>query len=403
MSSPRPPLFTVRFLSLCLLTLLAYCNTSVFYSLYTYLEQLGIAQAWRGPILSASALSTMLAFLYVTPRLSVHNAPRAVYVGIALLIACGLGYLFATSTAGMLALRLINGSGIALLSAAAMTLLVAHIPPERSGQAFGFYSVAMLLPYSIVPFTFEHLGGLLPGTAYGYALMSLALAPAALVNLFLLRQRQAPTAQSARPSRQGVGFKAMLASVRVPSTGLLLLLNSVYYINFSALFFLSKSLFASRGLGSVGVFFSIQTALMLLVRLAANRLFDEVSKPLLILWCYALTGLGFAMLWCAQSHGMVVATALVLGLGMGVGPPSLNALMYALSEPPLKAVNSNLMVMALQAGNLVGPLLGGLAVGLAGHAGFLAVGLVANLGGVALSILFQRRGWTGHLNQGRAG
>lgn len=394
MSTQRPPLFTFRFVALCLLTLLAYCNTSVFYSLYTYLEQLGIAQAWRGPILSASALSTLLCFLFVTPRLTVRNAPRAVYAGIALLILCGLGYLFATGTAGMLSLRLLNGAGIALLSAAAMTLLVAHIPPSRSGQAFGFYSVAMLLPFSIVPAAFERLGGLLPGTAHGYALMSLALLPAALVNLFLLRQPQAAQSKATQPGR-GVGFQAMVASARVPSIGLLLLLNSVYYINFSALFFLAKSLFASRGLGSVGVFFSIQTALMLLVRLAATRLFDEVSKPLLILWCYALTGLGFALLWGAQTHATVVATALVLGLGMGVGPPALNALMYALSEPPLKAVNSNLMVMALQAGNLVGPLLGGLAVGLVGHEGFLAVGLAANLGGMGLSILFQRRGWTG--------
>jgi len=155
MSTQRPPLFTFRFVALCLLTLLAYCNTSVFYSLYTYLEQLGIAQAWRGPILSASALSTLLCFLFVTPRLTVRNAPRAVYAGIALLILCGLGYLFATGTAGMLSLRLLNGAGIALLSAAAMTLLVAHIPPSRSGQAFGFYSVAMLLRYSFSDMTEE--------------------------------------------------------------------------------------------------------------------------------------------------------------------------------------------------------------------------------------------------------
>jgi len=399
MSPRRPPLFTFRFTSLCLLMLLAYCNISIFYSLYPYLEDLGIAQQWRGLIISSSALATILCFLFVTPRLSERTAPRAVFAGIGLLIACGLAYLFVRDTLGLLVLRLVNGTGIALLTAAAMTLLVGEIPPERSGQAFGFYSVAMLLPYSIVPALFDHLGNFLPGPEHGYALMSLALVPAALVNLALLRHGRvrvaAKSPQGVDEGGRGVGFAVMLASARRPTTGLLLLLNSVYYVNFSALFFLSKSLFANRSLGGVGLFFSIQTGLMLVVRLAATRLFDEVSKPLLILWCYALTGLGFAMLLATHGQAMVVATALVLGLGMGVGPPSLNALMYGLSEQHLKAVNSNLMVMALQAGSFLGPILGGFAVGLLGYSGFLAVGLAANLGGIWLSLLFQRRGWTG--------
>ena len=69
--------------------------------------------------------------------------------------------------------------------------------------------------------------------------------------------------------------------------------------------------------------------------------------------------------------------------------------MYALSEDRLKAVNSNLMVMALQAGNFAGPILGGVAVGFLSYPGFLAVGLAANAGGMWLAVHFMRRGWTG--------
>ena len=159
MRPQRPPLFTFRFSALCLLMLLAYCNISIFYSLYSYLDALGIAQQWRGPIISSSALATIFCFLFVTPRLTERTAPAAVFAGIGLLIGCGLAYLLLHNTLGLLLLRLVNGAGIALLTAAAMTLLVDEIPPERSGQAFGFYSVAMLLPYSIVPAVFDHLGG----------------------------------------------------------------------------------------------------------------------------------------------------------------------------------------------------------------------------------------------------
>lgn len=394
MPPARPPLFTFRFLALCLFMMLAYCNISVFYNLYVYLESLGVPQQLRGPIIGSSALATIAGFLLFTPRQSEKNAPYAIFAGIALLISCGLGYLCVHAVPGLFALRLVNGLGVALLSSSATTLLVAHIAPERSGQAFGVYSVAALLPYSIVPCLFDQIGPLMPSPAWGYAVMSLALVPAAFINLALLRQNRGHAAR-AKEHAKAVGYGAMLTSLSTRRTALMLALNAVYYLNFGALFFLSKSLFASRGLGGVGIFFSIQTTLMILIRIFAARLFDEVRKPLLILWCYALTALGFGLLWLAEGQGMVTVSALVLGLGMGVGPPALNSLMYALSGDRLKGVNSNLMVVALQAGSFLGPILGGVAVGVIGYAGFLAVGLAANVGGMWLAALFLRRGWTG--------
>lgn len=397
---PRPPLLTFRFLALCLFTLLAYCNISVFYSLYLHLETLGVAQAQRGPIIGASSLATILCFLLASPWLTVRNAPLWIFAGIAVLLGCGGGYLLAAGPAQLLALRLLNGAGVYLLSAPAMMLLVAHIAPERSGQAFGLYSVSALLPYSIIPALFDRLNPLLPSPAWGYAIMSLALLPAAAINLVLLRQdsRQGrparqPQPEAASPASLAATLRFTWENLRRARTSLLLAINAVYYLNFAALFFLSKSLFESRGLGGVGLFFSIQTALMIVIRLCAARLFDVVDRLRLIVWCYALTAAGFALLWAAHGLALEVCAALVLGLGMGVGPPSLNGLMYAISEPRLRGVNSNLMTMALQAGSFLGPILGGLAVGAVGYAGFLGVGVAANLGGMALCWRFRRRGW----------
>lgn len=398
MLTERAPLLTFRFLALCLFTLLAYCNISVFYSLYLHLGALGITQAQRGPIIGASSLATILCFLFASPWLNARNAPLWIFAGIGLLLCCGGGYLLAREPGELLALRLLNGAGVYLLSAPAMTLLVAHIAPERSGQAFGLYSVSALLPYSVVPALFDRINPLLPNPAWGYAIMSLALVPAAFINFVLLRQgpQEHPSHALTAPSHRA-SLAATLSStwenLRRARTSLLLAINAVYYLNFAALFFLSKSLFESRGLGGVGLFFSIQTALMIVIRLSAARLFDVVDRLGLIVWCYAFTALGFALLWAAHGIELEVCAALVLGLGMGVGPPSLNGLMYAISEPKLRGVNSNLMTMALQMGSFLGPILGGLAVGAIGYAGFLGVGIAANLAGMALCAVFRRRGW----------
>lgn len=56
-------------------------------------------------------------------------------------------------------------------------------------------------------------------------------------------------------------------------------------------------------------------------------------------------------------------------MGMGLGNPAMNALMFLVSEPRFKGVNSNLMTMALQMGNSLGPVLGAAA---SHHAGYRA-------------------------------
>jgi hypothetical protein len=187
----------------------------------------------------------------------------------------------------------------------------------------------------------------------------------------------------------------MLASLRTRQTALMLLMNIVYYLNFSALFFLSKSLFAARGLGGVGVFFSIQTMVMLAIRVLGSRLFDEIRKPLLSCGANGLTALGFGMLWATRSEGMALATGLVLGLAWGWGRPVHERADVRAFRARVQAVNSNLMVMALRAGNFLGPDSAARGRGAAWRRRFLAVGGLSCLGGLWLALLFLRRGWTG--------
>ena len=112
---PRPPLFTFRFLALCLFILLAYCNITVFYNFYTYLQNLGVPQGLRGAIIGSSSLATIIGFLIFTPSQSERNAPWAIFAGIAVLILCGVGYLFARGVWTLFALRLATGLGVALM------------------------------------------------------------------------------------------------------------------------------------------------------------------------------------------------------------------------------------------------------------------------------------------------
>lgn len=387
-SSNQPELFTASFLAICVIIFIGYCNITVFYNLYVYLAQIGIPENWRGFIIGCSSLSTILFFVAASPYLTPANAHRNIYLGVVLLIICGFSYLFCRDVLGLIIVRLLNGVGVFLITASALTLLVAQIPPSRSGQAFGLYSVASLLPYSTVPALFDWLSPMMASPAWAYALMSLALLPAGVMNF---RLSKAKPAKPAVAMNKPASFTEMAGNCAKPQIAFLLLINAIYYLNFSGLFFLAKGLFLSRNMDNVGLFFSIQMVCMILVRVLANRIFDKVNKVRLVRFCYVLTIVGFAVVYFSYTPLPLYGASLILGLGMGLGAPSLNSLMYSLSRDRFKAINANLMMMSLHLGNFCGPMAGSAAVTWLGYGGFLLVGMAANFLGLGLTYVFSRQ------------
>ncbi len=381
--STKTPLFTFTFLGLCALIFLAYCNICVFYSLYVHLCALGIDPAWRGLLVGGSSLATIVCYLLFSHRLTSANAPRTAFLGAATLIVCGASYLVAQDAASILAVRLGNGLGVYLLTASAMTMLVECIPTERSGQAFGLYSVAILLPYSVVPMVFETLSRNLHSIAQGYMVMSLALVPAMPVVMIIARKRA--RSAPAQPPAEAMRFKDMARKAARPRPALLFALTTMYLTGYSSMFFLAKGMFQSRGLGGVGTYFAVQTACMIALRLLGNRLFDRVRKVILIRLSFALLAAGFLLAAFAHTPLGLWSSGVVLGAGMGLGSPALYSLLFALSDPAYRAVNTNLMSMSQQMGSFLGPLLGAAAVELAGYDGFLGLDILTSLLALGMS------------------
>lgn len=386
--SRKQSLYTFEFLAACSLIFVTYCNITVFYNLYLYLQQIGVAKQWRGFLIGSSALSTTVFFLVASPFLTTKNAARWAAMGAVILIGCGFCYLGVRSVPGLLAVRLAHGVAIYLLSAACMTMMVSGIPAEHSGQAFSLYSIALLLPYSIVPAVCDAVVPLLPSTAYGYLDMSLLLAPG-LVLIWLIGRRLTRR-DGAKPTP--ISLPDMYRNAATPPVPLVLLLNTLYIVTFSSLFFLAKGLFLSRGYTTVGYYFSIQMCCMIVVRLFGNRLFDRVRKIWLIRWSFGLSALSFLLAARAGSLAGLYGSAAAMGLGMGLGSPALYGLMFNISSPRFKALNSNLMMLSLQLGNFFGPLLGAWVMHRLGYGGFL-VGdaAVCLLGFLLCSVLTSRQ------------
>ena len=393
MTEPRK-LLTFEFIGLCLIAFLAVCNVSVFYNLFNYLQTLGIPAGLRGLVIGTYSLTAMVLYLIASPFLNTANAPRTMLLGMVLMVASGFAYFFVHSLWGLLALRMLNGAGQFCTSGGTMALFVSVIPPEKSGQAFGLYSVAILLAYAGVPALMDTVAPFIPTPPYGYAATTVSLVPAAWI-VWRIRQRHRKGLGVAMAKGHLPAWADIRANVTQLPVALLLLLNMSYFANWSSLFFLFKGFAQQQGLANVGAFFTVQMVLMIFIRLLGGRLFDAVDKARLVGTCFIIVAMGHLALDHLPGTWAVPLVGVLFGLGMGLGYPAINGLMFQISALRFRSLNANLMLFAVQAGFFLGPVVGGALVAHWGYHGYFLASCALAFVAAALSVVLSTRSASG--------
>lgn len=382
-------LLTSEILGLCLVTFVAICNVTVFYNLFNYLQTLGIPADLRGLIIGSYSFTAMILYLLASPFLNSANAPRTMLLGMIVVALCGVSYLFVHSFWGLLTLRMINGCGQFLMGAGAMTLFVSLIPMGKSGQAFAIYSVAILLPYGVVPLAMDALNFLIPSPPHGYAGFTVMLIPAACVVWRIHHRRRKVDIKA---TKQLPRWSDIRSNITYLPVALLLLLNTVYMISWSSMFYLIKGFADQQGIANVGSFFTVLTGVMIAIRLFAGKMFDSFNKAWMVVATFALVALGYLALDNLQGAWTISLAALIFGVGMGMGQPLFHGLMFEISDPRFRPLNANLTLCVIQAAFFLGPVLGGALVHGWGFHGYFLISMgLALAAGTVATLLTGRR------------
>ena len=175
----RKTLWNNDFLALCCITFLALCNTAVYFNLHPYLMDLGVTPRGAGFLIGIYSLSSMFFYAFAGHWITNRNCYRCMCLGLLILCACGNSYLFVTESLLIGLIRFGSGFGLFLAMASVMVVLVQLIPPEKTGIGFSVFSVAMLMPYSLMPAITEIASPLIERPPQMYAAAALLLLPAA--------------------------------------------------------------------------------------------------------------------------------------------------------------------------------------------------------------------------------
>jgi MFS family permease len=375
-TAPTEPqrLFTYDFTILTLVATFGFCNIAVFYGFATYLARLGVAPDWRGLLLGAEPLAAFC----LRPFLSVYVTPRnALALVRASLVGSGLAlcaYLGVRDIGPLLLVRFFHGITFVCLVSGVTVLLVQTIPRRLSGRAFGYFSLASLVPYAVMPPLTEWLLARVHREDRAYAICSVLVLPA-LALLVPLGRHLGRRAMAAVEGPDRVGLVDLRRTLALVPVRLVLLANLAMFLCTTLVFFFFKPFAQSLRMDDPGLFFSVYTAVAIAMRLLAGPLYDRLPKEAVLvaaLVSLAACMVGFAM---ATDPRRLLLLAGGYGVCLGLAMPLLSAVMFGHSPPAMRGTTMNLMLFMMDASYVFGPMAGGAI--LAGGAGFPSLFLVA--------------------------
>ncbi len=358
--SSASSLLTFEFVALSSISFLAFCNLSLFYGFNSYLEGIGVPPAWRGILIGLEPGTAFLLRPIISPWLTPRNSVRVMGLGLILIMLALLSYSQAQNLWVLALVRVLHGAGFVVMISACVSLLVILIPPGRTGQGFGVFSITSLLPYAVLPPLVEPLLSRVNDASFVYAFFSPLSIPALILLPVLSRRIRHLFSILPAKTMECPSVKEITEDLLIPGVARLLAANLFLFISATVVFFYMKDHLSASGSGNPGLFFSISTGATILVRVVFGKLLDKVNRAVMLSVFLFILALCLVFFSLSGTANFILALAGLYGLCLGFIMPQLNAAMFDISPQHLRGLNTNMMLFTMDAGFWMGPVLAGM-------------------------------------------
>ncbi|OPZ43091.1 MAG: Inner membrane transport protein YajR [Actinobacteria bacterium ADurb.BinA094] len=339
-----------------------------------YVVAIGGTVSDAGVVLACFTLSAVVV-RPVVGRLSDRRAKKAIMLaGAVILAVSSLLYAPVHSVPLLMAVRVFHGVGWAAFGTAASALAADLAPLSRRGEAMGYFGVGMNVAMAIGP----ALGVFLVGwTGYGSLFLTAMVlgAAAALTTAGIAEPRRAP----GRGALQRGWRSFILPSALFPSA--VLFTNALTYASVVALL----PLFADEaGLGNPGLFFTVFSVVVLVLRGPLGRVSDRRGRVTVVAPGLSVTFVALLVLSQAQSTTTMLVVAVLYAVGVGAAQPTLMAMTVDRAGPQERGAAMGTYTTAMDLGIGVGSVVWGVVAQSLGFAAMYVAASLMGLVGVAL-------------------
>lgn len=278
-----------------------------------------------------------------------------------------LAYGIALSVIGLLALRFLHGLGFSAHSTAAGTIVADIVPKSRLTEGVGFFGISHTLSMALGP-----LIGLNLLEYRGFSevfILAAVLGAISVVIAMSLKLGNDSKKEQVDENNERIILtvnssiqSAIIEKSAIPASLVLLFIALTLgaVITFLPIFALS------RGIGDIGIFFTVFALVQLIARPLTGRLADKFGFSAIMLPGLAFMAISMLILAFASNLGMFVAAGISYGLGFGSTHPTLNAILIKLCPPERRGVGNATFFSAMDIGIGTGAILWGIVSQIAG-------------------------------------
>lgn len=270
-----------------------------------------------------------------------------------LILAC-VGYVISINPIMILACRVINGLGFACCSVCFSTWISNLLPKGRIGFGMGLYGMMNALAMAIAPAI-----GVVLYQNFSYRMAFVMAAAFAALSCLMIQLTKDKGLPIVKPGSAPGGFKLVEKRV-IPIAFVIMSFTIPYCATQSFLVRYTET----QGLNiTVGLFFTIYAAALLLLRIIFRNLFDKLSFLVFMGVSTVSSLLAMVFLFHMDNNLEMAAAAIFMAGGYGIMCTVSQSAAVLLVGPEKRGLANSTYYIGLNSGMALGPIIGGFLYG----------------------------------------
>ena len=373
-SKPAAKLWTRDLVLIILVNLCVFTNHIMSLSTFPfYIQSLGGSEAVAGICAAAFAFVAVIIRPFVGRWLDNGVRKVALVVGLLLLGAAPLGYVFVPVLSMSIAFRMLHGIGLSFSNSTTATVASDVICRPRFAEGMGYFGMATALASAIAP----ALGlSLMEGFGFGtlYAVAA-GIAGLGLVLFAFVRTRKVNV------PKKKLDLRTIINRDSLPATATML----VFMLTFGALENFVAIFAAENSLPSGSIYFIVMSVMLLVVRVTLGKLVDQRGEAIFVYTCNAAMLVAFLLLAFVPNTATYILSAALAGYAFGGLEPSLQSMAVHTSTDETRGSANSTFLCGYDIGYGLG---GGLAGSLITAMGYSSMWMIVSLACVASVLIY---------------
>lgn len=340
------------------------------YAIQTYQASTSLA----GLVASIFIIGVLIGRLFAGNQIERFGSKKILMIGISIYVVLSFFYFVNIGIYFLIAVRVLQGIGLGLATTATGTIVAQVIPPKRSGEGIGYFSMSAVLATAIGPLigvsliaTFDYVSIFIFSTIVGFISF--------LLSFFI--QPPIITVDEEIETSRSKGFKLTnFFEIRALPISITVLVVAFAYS--SILSFITTYTSEINLTKAGGYYFLVYAIIVLLSRPFTGKLMDikganSVAYPGIILFA-----MGLVIISQAQSSFTFLLAAVVIGLGYGNFQSCSQAVAVKVTPLHRMGLANSTYFIFLDLALGLGPLILGLFIPMLGYRGmyFMLAGVV---------------------------